>query len=101
GRTAAMYTISLPDALPISGVRGERISLDRTGTDLRQRIRRCVDHEVDLTGDQILHGGAEAAAIGDEPELGGGRLSEEQAADGRRSAEHTSELQSPYELVCR
>jgi hypothetical protein len=53
---------------------------------LRQRIGRRVDHEIDLAGDEILHGGAEAAAIRDEPEPCAGCSSKKQAAHGRYAA---------------
>src|SRR5205807_4523068 len=47
---------------------------------------RRVDHEIDLASDEILHGGAETAAIGDEPELRAGCSSKKQAADRRYAA---------------
>ena len=47
---------------------GDRIGLDRAGAHLRQRVRRLVDHDVDLPGDQVLHR-RPGAAIGHELKL--------------------------------
>src|SRR5438270_8817532 len=62
--TTEIYTLSLHDALPISGVRG-----GRHGRRVRAGAR---------------HGGVREPALGH-----------------RRSEEHTSELQSQSNLVCR
>src|SRR5207248_11050146 len=74
--TTEMYTLSLHDALPIWATGGRGV---------RHR------HALDAPGG-CLHPGA-----GDQPPRPRG------AAAGRpdRSEEHTSELQSPYDLVCR
>ena len=40
---------------------GDRIGLDLAAAHLRQRDRRLVEHQVDLPGDQVLHGRAGAA----------------------------------------
>src|SRR5207248_11651392 len=74
--TTAIYTLSLHDALPISrGVQSRhhcRVLVERLrAIRLRPPGRRVAAHR-----DQVLH------AVG-------------------RSEEHTSELQSPYDLVCR
>src|SRR6266705_4658518 len=51
------------------------------GLELRP-ARRRLEHEIE----HVVHPAAEEPLI---------------TLDGRRSEEHTSELQSPYELVCR
>src|SRR5256885_13747182 len=71
--TTEIYTLSLHDALPISG--------------------RC-------SGDELARrvGGCEAAVGGQERD---GEGFGEGNVDRVRSEEHTSELQSPCNLVCR
>src|SRR5437764_4803577 len=70
--TTEIYTLSLHDALPISGRGGGRRRLRDDATDLELPAAHC------------FH----SAAVG-------GRVEEV------RSEEHTSELQSPMYLVCR
>src|SRR3712207_9420819 len=78
--TTEIYTLSLHDALPISGEHGRRVHRPRV------LVRREADH----------------------PGRAGGPLLRQaaRAADGvrrllHRSEEHTSELQSRQYLVCR
>src|SRR5256885_16461892 len=73
--TTEIYTLSLHDALPIWRRDGE---LTRQGDDPMQARPEPADDR--------HHGGPK------------GRLGE---PDGDRSEEHTSELQSPCNLVCR
>src|SRR5256885_13797000 len=74
--TTEIYTLSLHDALPISApVAPQRPALVRAV--LRQRLPRG-------TVRTRPHGGADR-----------------ESPWGRRSEEHTSELQSPCNLVCR
>src|SRR5207248_7767380 len=73
-----IYTLSLHDALPISAM------ILRFGTD--DQKRRWVP--------RLVRGDVKGAVAMTEPQAGSdvGNL---------RSEEHTSELQSPYDLVCR
>src|SRR5438094_5323560 len=80
-----IYTLSLHDALPISALGG--------AVELRQRHPAETDRLVEHTGLS-------------EPVLARRRVHDHQRLVRRprelsRSEEHTSELQSPYELVCR
>src|SRR2546427_7633864 len=77
--TTEIYTLSLHDALPISGQRVLGLAA------------RALDQVVDLVIG-ILAGAADVAQA-----LDAGRA----AADELRSEEHTSELQSQSNLVCR
>src|SRR3712207_7211716 len=80
--TAEIYTLSLHDALPISGLLGSRLLRGRRGA-------------AGLLGRRLLRG---ARACG----LLRGRLPGRRAgAAGLRSEEHTPELQSRQYLVCR
>src|SRR5207248_10163688 len=75
-----IYTLSLHDALPISeNGAAEREGEGEAGQPSREPRRELEDVAV----------GPEAAEAGHERD------------PGARSEEHTSELQSPYELVCR
>src|SRR5262245_843881 len=56
----------------------DRIGLDSASAQVRQEIRRRLDHEVDLTGDQVLHG-RPVAAIGHELEARAGLLLKQEA----------------------
>src|SRR5207248_10390083 len=76
-----VYTLSLHDALPISG-RGDNHL--RALADRRQLSA--------LAHPAHNHGGAGSGSISHHGERLGGLY---------RSEEHTSELQSPYDLVCR
>ena len=75
----------------MSGADGSRvfavtaIGLDVAGAHLRQRVRRLVEVEVDLAGDQVLHRRA-GAAIVHELEARAGGLLEIDAADVRCAA---------------
>src|SRR5207248_11612291 len=80
---APLYTLSLHDALPIFpvGHRREHVVDDA----LDHVAQRVEDLEVGLAVDLEVEVGGDADA--DDAE--------------ERSEEHTSELQSPYDLVCR
>src|SRR5207248_7857169 len=87
--TTALYTLSLHDALPISldrcieMVEGGRLHLRRDlGAEAAVLDRFVRDHEPPRASHRL----------DDRPEV---------ERDERRSEEHTSELQSPYDLVCR
>src|SRR5256885_12980360 len=71
--TTEIYTLSLHDALPIFGQREEILGAQHLGVRIRHRAGAQPRH---LTGGQVREGVA-------------------------RSEEHTSELQSPCNLVCR
>src|SRR5437016_7842462 len=75
--TTAIYTLSLHDALPISGQVAQR---------------RAV---------QLDHRGARYPLGHPDPQRQGGGAGHHGQADARRSEEHTSELQSLTNLVCR
>src|SRR5207249_11961968 len=85
------YTLSLHDALPIYGP-----DTDRRDAELRcaGRIRGCVG--VEVRPERAVGANEDADRPGvpdvDRPEGERGR---------RRSEEHTSELQSRFDLVCR
>src|SRR2546426_8117505 len=77
--TTEIYTLSLHDALPISRGRGGRL---RHRTDARHRRR--MDRAMIKRFHALYVGQIELENIG-----------------SKRSEEHTSELQSPCNLVCR
>src|SRR5688500_19433800 len=77
----AIYTPSLHDALPIYD------SIDEHGQDGRHRLRCLTVEPVRVALPHPDHPGMSIVA----------QLED----DGRRSEEHTSELQSPCNLVCR
>src|SRR5207248_10022954 len=83
---------SLPGAERVDGVRlpGRRALARRHGTALEDR-RRCSDRR----GLQAERVPLPAGRL----HLGYGQL--QRHGDVARSEEHTSELQSPYDLVCR
>src|SRR5690606_41365306 len=88
-------TLSLHDALPISGDGGrEGEGPDEAGG--------AGGHHRDRGGDRPCRGDRVrlAPAAGDEPRRSGFR-GVDGDADDRRSEEHTSELQSRENLVCR
>src|SRR5207248_11486100 len=76
--TTAIYTLSLHDALPISGCSRERLSSSR-----KSGSREAIDNSF-----RPRKRFREMPIIGFTSATG-------------RSEEHTSELQSPYDLVCR
>src|SRR5207248_10592597 len=83
-----IYTLSLHDALPISSGKS-RLSFGR--------IR--ITSEITEESSRVTFG---AVHLGDHEVTGGVReFANEQAYKEMRSEEHTSELQSPYDLVCR
>src|SRR5256885_10342616 len=85
--TTEIYTLSLHDALPIF-----------TGVERAQLVRRLA-HRSDALQDILDHARESHAP----PVLGRVDLlhARGRAAHGTRSEEHTSELQSPCNLVCR
>src|SRR5207248_10086567 len=91
-----IYTLSLHDALPISrGLRRKRPTADLLVHNT-VNFRRCV---VTLPGSSI----AATFRFADDPTGAGQTLPRRpsEKTDCARSEEHTSELQSPYDLVCR
>src|SRR5688572_31319813 len=79
--TTALYTLSLHDALPISlGIRAALLG---------------IAHGVDALADALQH---RIVALAERHLL---RVLEEDGARPARSEEHTSELQSQSNLVCR
>src|SRR5207248_10039489 len=95
--TTPTHPLSLHDALPISGARDRRRDEDAPPshrvTEPHRRVRdgkSTEDHHREHHGG----GGLRRAQV----------ESEQAVASGKRvarSEEHTSELQSPYDLVCR
>src|SRR2546426_8814282 len=79
--TTEIYTLSLHDALPISHAAGDR---DRTVV-LRAHLREA----------------ARLVQRRHEQPVGAGQQAVLEAIGEHRSEEHTSELQSPCNLVCR
>src|SRR5205807_10643873 len=80
--TTEIYTLSLHDALPIYGL----LQLQHVRPELRLRRRGGESGEVTSVTRRAS---------------GGGGSSEGAMALKKRSEEHTSELQSPCNLVCR
>src|SRR5207248_6433916 len=90
--TSAIYTLSLHDALPISDRHRRGQDLRHAG--LHRRRRSVVDHT------RPTHRRRQAARRrAHHLSLGASRR--RCAGLFARSEEHTSELQSPYDLVCR
>src|SRR5207248_10597177 len=94
-------TLSLHDALPISAVDVAVGQPGRIRVLRRQRVVRIeAERDSDLAG-RVRRD----AAVREQQMVEDGRLAEQVAGDPRRvqarSEEHTSELQSPYDLVCR
>src|SRR5688572_32336420 len=88
--TTQIYTLSLHDALPISGLRRREVRGQRSAGVGDERVAR-------RRGDRgpALRPAAERVA-------GGGRRHDRHVGAAReRSEEHTSELQSQSNLVCR
>src|SRR5207248_10067898 len=97
-RPPELYTLSLHDALPISrppgGAEGGRELESREPG--RPEVGVAVDQCCDLRAKRAGHArGVPGARVR-------ARLSRSRGdRRRRRSEEHTSELQSPYDLVCR
>src|SRR5207248_9218383 len=82
----AIYTLSLHDALPISWAIGSQICPpDLTALQLWSSRLSVVSHS------------ARPASV----RVSSSRMTFDKRARSQRSEEHTSELQSPYDLVCR
>src|SRR5437899_8704509 len=86
--TSEIYTLSLHDALPICGGRAYA----------RQRLSRLSRGFRDRRSDDLLRRILRRSGACHGDERGGG---DPDADLGRRSEEHTSELQSLRHLVCR
>src|SRR5205807_8580164 len=84
--TPAIYPLSLHDALPISRVR----ALLRRTSDTETLRKQIGDLVLDLENRRVTRGSHEIAVTPREFEV-----------LAYRSEEHTSELQSPCNLVCR
>src|SRR5207249_8099438 len=84
--TPDIYTLSLHDALPIS----------RRARGVDGRPPRARAGERDVRGHQVRRAGAHRGASS-----GAARSREPDPRERRRSEEHTSELQSRFDLVCR
>src|SRR5690606_40796844 len=94
--TTALYTLSLHDALPILARHRRRAALRRLlveGRDPPLRLRRQPGAVGPRPGDRPAHG-----VLHEPPGLHGLLR---RGALARRSEEHTSELQSRENLVCR
>src|SRR5207248_7093913 len=89
--TSEVYTLSLHDALPIS------TSWEVGPAGLSTTSRPSIDRPLDLGDEEFLQrvDGARHRAPG------GILVSAATEFPRHRSEEHTSELQSPYDLVCR
>src|SRR6266705_5105563 len=106
-----------PDRVPGSGAyRHEPVDLSAGAPGHRQLKRRTREHAVGIWAQHPAHIGArnaDVATLEHDPQLAdatrSGRASHRNVRDARqsvagqwhRSEEHTSELQSPYDLVCR
>src|SRR2546430_13631406 len=85
--TTEIYTLSLHDALPISdGAEGHGLA---PGHGAQRRAKPVLDRRLPGRGESVA---AHGAQIGNDRSGGSG---------GRRSEEHTSELQSQSNIVCR
>src|SRR5205085_12116348 len=99
--TTQIYTLSLHDALPI--FLGPLERLEQVGGELRMRLEQLVPDDDEVVDRPV--------AVPREIALGGGVRVGEQRHEarvpdvpdhrGERSEEHTSELQSQSNLVCR
>src|SRR5207248_6069419 len=88
--TTEIYTLSLHDALPISTARKGQVELEIA--DASGSTRTLVaDHVIAATGYKVNLGRLAYLS----PEI------RARIHTIERSEEHTSELQSPYDLVCR
>src|SRR5947208_13550482 len=90
-----IYPLSLHDALPIYRVHpGLAVRVLARAIDVRVAQDRVVEAVEQLPDVEVVLQGVLARAVG---RLGIHRM----ILGGRRSEEHTSELQSPDHLVCR
>src|SRR5207248_10844657 len=95
--TPAIYTLSLHDALPISDpIGGEYQHVPRPQGNNRsvQRWQLAVAHHPGTRQQLLARGEHAGSSTADDA----AHVADSQPA---RSEEHTSELQSPYDLVCR
>src|SRR5205807_10589174 len=98
--TSPTYTLSLHDALPILPVAEEHRGSHRPE---RERYQHQLDGDEPATGgatgDRQRHHGSQTDETGEHRQPGTGPVRVRR--DEVRSEEHTSELQSPCNLVCR
>src|SRR5207248_11489314 len=87
--TSEIYTLSLHDALPIFG---QRLADGEVEGNRRRGEQALVVDAERRVAELVIGDGREHGAGDHDPALGRHQL---------RSEEHTSELQSPYDLVCR
>src|SRR5205807_8801586 len=88
-----IYTLSLHDALPICA---DQVLAEQRPAP--ERRRKLLDREVpDLAGGAVQ----DAEQRDERDELGQDRCVVDRPEQDARSEEHTSELQSPCNLVCR
>src|SRR5207249_5728008 len=92
--TPQIYTLSLHDALPISDVLNSR---DDDGTNISPTLNLLVNDDGSLSP-FVLPGADERTAWGVDAWL---KLGPFDLNGEYRSEEHTSELQSRFDLVCR
>src|SRR5207248_8005482 len=99
--TPSFYPLSLHDALPICGVKwsffGSRRQAPASKPTVRGSTAVAGAHRLDLVRRTQRNRSADADRCSAGTECGREGPEVERAA---RSEEHTSELQSPYELVC-
>src|SRR5207248_11731678 len=96
-----IYSLSLHDALPISQ-RQLQFALDQKCELLvRRRPRVFSAHAAGLDRDQRRLQPSAAGCCSEGRDLRMGPLAVQADVGADRSEEHTSELQSPYDLVCR
>src|SRR5207248_9432513 len=91
------YTLSLHDALPISATREEPAGRAAEGHRQEQHFRQGEDGQY-LALQKSRRGRRRPARHLRNPQVAELR---HRQPDAERSEEHTSELQSPYDLVCR
>src|SRR5207248_9434430 len=92
--TTEIYTLSLHDALPISVGAGDRLHVQHLVVE-HLGDHRLQEHAHAVSGQDHVIGVRPAGQRELETLLRIG------SGDAQRSEEHTSELQSPYDLVCR
>src|SRR5207248_5440678 len=91
------YTLSLHDALPISAL-VLAVDLEDAAVDLVGQLVPLLQHGGVARAHLLERCGQRVLGVGAQPKYS---QSGEFFPVGARSEEHTSELQSPYDLVCR
>src|SRR5205085_3833474 len=97
--TTESYTLSLHDALPIWSVMKLRVALMKMRATLRMRSAPML--EATLTKRTTFALVVLAASLAFAAVATGGAAQSSQSSSQTRSEEHTSELQSQSNLVCR